>query len=182
MVHALLAGEQILDVRKGGLREEQRRFDVQARRFWLYPTTEHQRPELVKPAYRRWVVPERGEDDRLRIDGWAEVAGVARITDEALLDALDSKFIWTRAYAESRLHWKHQQPLWILALRAYRLADAVELPMRAEYAGCASWVELHGLPAEPGSLPSEPALSDESFTARMKLCADALPGGFADPD
>ena len=40
VVHALLEGEQILDVRKGGLREDGRHFSVQSTRFWLYPTAE----------------------------------------------------------------------------------------------------------------------------------------------
>ena len=179
MVRALLAGEQILDLRKGGLREEQRRFDVRTRRFWLYPTTEHQRAELVKPAYRRWFA-DAPPADRLRIEGWADVIGAATINDQAVLESLESKFVWTRGYAESRLQWKHRQPLWVLALRAFRLIEPVEVPMRAEYAGCASWVDLDGLPTDPSSLPSEAALSDESFAARLKLCADAIPGGFRD--
>ena len=52
VVHALLEGEQIVDLRKGGRREDGRHFDVPARRLWLYPTAEHLRPELLKAAYR----------------------------------------------------------------------------------------------------------------------------------
>ena len=55
VVQALLEGEQILDVRKGGIREDGRHFAVQSTRLWLYPTFEHQRPELLKPAYARWI-------------------------------------------------------------------------------------------------------------------------------
>ena len=55
IVHALLEGEQIVDVRKGGLREDGRHFDVTSRCLWLYPTAEHQRAELLKPAYRHWI-------------------------------------------------------------------------------------------------------------------------------
>ena len=55
VVHALLEGEQILDVRKGGLREDGRHFSVQANRFWLYPTAEHQKAELLKQPYRHWI-------------------------------------------------------------------------------------------------------------------------------
>jgi hypothetical protein len=181
VVRALLAGEQILDLRKGGLREERRRFDLPTRRFWLYPTTEHERPELVKPAYRRWLSEAAPPADRLRIEGWADVVGVATITDQSVLDALDSRFVWTRDYVESRLHWKARQPLWVLALRAFRLLDPIEVPMRAEYAGCASWVDLHDLPAEPASVASEPALSDESFAARLELSANSVPGGLPTP-
>ena len=54
-MRALLEGEQILDVRKGGLHEDGRHFAMQSTRFWLYPTAEHQRPELLKPAYRHTV-------------------------------------------------------------------------------------------------------------------------------
>jgi hypothetical protein len=183
VVRALLAGEQILDLRKGGIREDERRFDVRSRRFWLYPTTEHQRPELVKPAYRRWVTSGGDEPtEHLRIDGWADVVGVATITDAAVLESLESKFVWTRAYAEGRLQWKQRQPLWVLALRAFLLAEPVDVTMRAEYVGCASWVELDGLPDDPASLPSEPALSDESFAARLELCSGAIPGGLAAPE
>jgi hypothetical protein len=188
VVHALLGGEQILDLRKGGLHEEQRRFAVRTNRFWLYPTTEHERAELLKPAYRRWIDDPAPATARriapataLRIEGWAEVVGVATISDADVLEALDSKFVWTRAYAETRLSWKHRQPLWVLALRASRLLDPLSVPLRDEYAGCSSWVEVADLPSDPAALPSEPALSDESFAARMKLCADALPGGFASP-
>jgi len=55
IVHALLEGEQIVDLRKGGIREDGRHFELPARRMWLYPTAEHQRAELLKPAYRHWV-------------------------------------------------------------------------------------------------------------------------------
>ena len=51
-MRALLEGEQILDVRKGGLREDGRHFALHSQRLWLYPTAEHQKPELLKPAYR----------------------------------------------------------------------------------------------------------------------------------
>ena len=138
IVHALLAGEQILDVRKGGLREEGRHFAVRADRFWLYPTTEHERAELVKPAYRRLIEPAPVEQPRtIEIAGWADVVGVATITDRAFLDAIESKVVWTRDYVESRLEWKRRDALWILALRAHRLLDPISIPFDpgAEQAG-----------------------------------------------
>ena len=48
-MRALLAGEQILDLRKGGIREEGRHFALRSTRVWLYPTVEHQERELVRP-------------------------------------------------------------------------------------------------------------------------------------
>jgi len=49
------------------------------------------------------------------------------------------------------------------------------VPWRDTYGGCTSWVELDGLPDDPASLPSEPALSDAAFEARLKGAVDAMP-------
>lgn len=183
-MHALLEGEQILDVRKGGLHEDGRHFGVQSTRLWLYPTFEHQHAELLKAPYRHWIDLDTGTappEGTIRIEGWADVVGVATLTEPEHLAALDSKLIWTTEYAESRLKWKRRDPLWVLALRAYRLREPIEVPYRDEYAGCTSWVDLAGLPADPASVPSEPALSDVAFEARLEGVREALPHGLAPP-
>jgi hypothetical protein len=183
IVHALLEGEQVLDVRKGGLREDGRHFGLQATRVWLYPTAEHQRPELLKPPYRHMIdlASASPVGEPIRIDGWADIVGMATVTEPEQLTALDSKLIWTFDYAESRLRWKKRDPLWVLALRTYRLLEPIVVPWREEYGGCTSWVDLEGLPGNPASLPSEPALSDIAFEGRMKGVIDALPEGLTEP-
>ena len=184
VVRALVSGEQILDVRKGGVREDNRHFDLQATRLWLCPTAEHQKPELLKPAYRRWLddsIAATPSDGSIRVEAWADVVSVATITDSEELGKLASRFIWTTDYAGSRLSWKKRDPLWVLALRAHRLLEPITVPWREEYRGCASWVDLEGLPADPASVPSEPALSDESFAARLQLTQNELPGRFETP-
>jgi hypothetical protein len=182
VVHALLEGEQILDVRKGGLREDGRHFSVQATRFWLYPTAEHQKPELLKEPYRHWIELAHAAPvgEPITIEGWADVVKLATVTEAEELDAIASKLIWTDDYAASRLGWKKRDPLWVLALRVHRLVDPVTVAWDAGYGGCTSWVELADLPADPASLPSEPALSDVAFAARLKGCVEALPT-LADP-
>lgn len=180
IVHALLAGEQIVDVRKGGLREEGRHFALTATRMWLYPTFEHQRPELVKPAYRHWVEPGRA-DGEIRLEGFADIVGVAELTEPDQLAALDGKLIWTGEYAASRLRWKRRDPLWVLALRVHRLCEPILVPYRGVYGGCTSWVELEGVPADPDQLASEPALSDIAFETRLAGLRDALPDGLHAP-
>ena len=89
--------------------------------------------------------------------------------------AIASKLIWTDDYAASRLGWKKRDPLWVLALRVHRLLEPVTVAWDAAYGGCTSWVELQGLPDDPASLPSEPALSDVAFAARLKGSVEALP-------
>ncbi|HEX6310018.1 MAG TPA: DUF1802 family protein, partial [Acidimicrobiia bacterium] len=107
IVRALLEGEQIIDVRKGGLREDGRHFGVHANRLWLYPTAEHQRPDLLKAAYRHTVELSPGSPvgEPIRIDGWADVVGTATLTEPEQLAALGSSFIWTADYVASRLKW-----------------------------------------------------------------------------
>lgn len=199
IVRALLAGEQIIDLRKGGLREPGRHFGLPAVRCWLFPTVEHQRPELLKPAYRRWAedtaaapvtgapqgAPGRSAggtpEGTIEIGGWAEIVGVATITDEGALDALDARVVWTRDYVERRFAWKRRDPLWVLALRVHRLLEPRRIPWRDAYRGCASWVNLTDLPCDPVELPSTPAVTDVAFKARLAGLAEALPGGFRPP-
>ena len=176
VVHALLEGEQIIDLRKGGLREDGRHFDVSARRFWLYPTAEHQQPALLKAAYQHWtelaVASPVGET--ITVPGWAEVTDIATISEPEHLAALDSKSVWSDDYAQTRLKWKRRDPLWVLVLRVHRLAEPVAVPWDDAYGGCTSWVSLAGLP-DLAAAPSEPALSDVAFEAKRKGIRDALP-------
>jgi len=184
VVRALLAGEQILDVRKGGIREAGRHFGIRSTRLWLYPTVEHQRPELLKPAYRHWVpetVTAAPPGRAIRVEGWADITGIATITDPAVLDALDGRFIWTTEYAGSRLAWKARDPLWILALRVHVLEEPITVPYADAYGGCTSWVDLEGLPDDPARLPAHPAVSDSSYESRSAAVAEAIPGGLEAP-
>ena len=177
IVHALLEGEQILDVRKGGLREDGRHFSLHAPRLWLYPTAEHQRPELLREPYRHWIdlASAAPVGEPIRIEGWADVVRVATISEPDDLAAIESKLIWTSDYAEARLGWKRRDPLWVLVLRVHRLATPLTVPWNDAYGGCTSWVTYAGLPADPAALPSEPVLSDVAFEAKYKGIRDALP-------
>ena len=105
VVHALLEGEQILDVRKGGLREDGRHFSLRSTRLWLYPTAEHQKPELLKEPYRHWIdlAHSAPVGEPITIEGWADVVRVATISETSELEAIESKLIWTSEYAASRL-------------------------------------------------------------------------------
>ena len=106
---------------------------------------------------------------------------VARVDDADALRDLDSKLIWTGDYVRSRLQWKRRDALWVLVLRVHRLLEPLTVPWRDEYGGCTSWVDLDGLPADPTSVPSEPALSDGAFEARLGFAANDLPNGFEAP-
>ncbi len=178
-VRALAEGEQLVTLRKGGIREIDRHFRVEHDRFFLYPTFDHQRSDLVReshqPELRRaleegvWPDGEPCEEaviedginqpDRVRIRAWAEVAAHYTVTDPRCVDALAPFYVWTTDYAEKRLAWKRRHPLHVLVLRTYRIPRPVTVKVREEYGGCRSWLELQrDLPFE-----GTPVLADEEF-------------------
>lgn len=172
--NSLLEGEQIITIRKGGIREDGRHFSVPHDRFFLFPTYEHQAHELVKPAYRSSIdrTMVNAVHGELAIPGWCEVTDIFRITTPEELDALDSKHIWTSAYVTERLKWKKRDPLWILVLRTYRLDDPLRIPLLDSYGGCKSWVDLEARLDFNG----EVALSETAFGAKRQGIRDALAG------
>jgi hypothetical protein len=170
-VKALELGETALVVRKGGIREKA--FAVANRRFLLLPGYEHQRPELLKPAYRELLkeIPDLTDDGPLRFTSLAEVRGAYEISEPESLAAIDPYHIWTPEYAESRFRWRPKKPLTVLVLRVYLLPDPVELPYSAAYGGCKSWIELQEPVFTAGA---RPALSDEGFERLVSPALDVL--------
>src|SRR3954451_82224 len=75
-VRALAEGEQLVTLRKGGIREPDKHFALDHRRFFLYPTFDHQRADCVReshqPEMRRaleWRAPPHPKMRRAREEG-----------------------------------------------------------------------------------------------------------------
>ena len=51
-VRALAEGEQLVTLRKGGISESDKRFKLDHDRFFLYPTFDHQRRDLVRESHQ----------------------------------------------------------------------------------------------------------------------------------
>lgn len=173
-IAALAEGAQVLIVRKGGIGEK--RFELPHPRFFLFPTYEHQRPELVKPEFRdRFAGPlaRREEPALLPLPAYAELVASHPIHDPDALAAIDGLHILSQDYAAERLRWRRKHPLWAAVLRVWRLPEAPVLTVGPEHGGCVSWVEL---PASvvPGRL--EPALDDAAFAEAAARVEDALAG------
>ncbi|MFC4305161.1 DUF1802 family protein [Cohnella boryungensis] len=162
-VKALESGRQIIVLRKGGIAEETREFKLESPRFYLFPSFEHQRPELVLPEASETVRLTEAEaaelPGQIRVDSFAEVVEDIEVTDAETLSRLEGLHIWTEDYAEERLKWKKTKPLHVLVLRVYRLDSPQTLPMRDSYAGCKSWIQLEDIVASPRT----PVMSDEQF-------------------
>ena len=51
-VRALAEGEQLITLRKGGIREPGKAFRLAHERFFLYPTFDHQAGDLVRESHQ----------------------------------------------------------------------------------------------------------------------------------
>ncbi|MBD2347229.1 DUF1802 family protein [Anabaena subtropica] len=161
-INALESGKTIMLLRKGGIHEKKGRFQVAHDQVLLYPTYEHQQPSLLKPEYANLVHPVTSgwHPETVRIGSWAHITDVLAISDEAIVNALLPFHIWNENFISDRLKWKPQQPIFILLLRTYKLPQEQEIPYRAEYGGCKSWIDI----ASPMQLQdSQAVLSDSDY-------------------
>lgn len=166
-VNALEQGETIVLLRKGGIREEAGRFRVEYDRVLLYPTVEHQKPELVKPVYADQIHPVTSgwHPAQVRIGSWAHITDILQIDTAEVVAALFPFHIWNEQFVSDRLRWKPSQPLYVLLLRVYQLASARLIPYSEMYGGCKSWINLH----QAFDLnDSHPVLSDRTYAQTVE--------------
>ncbi len=169
-VEALASGDQMIAIRKGGIHEETKQFDLKSNAFVLFPAYEHQKETLVRHKHTSRVTELRlaGCPNPLEIGVYAEVTQEWLLEDESKLKQLEQYHIWTEQFAQIRLHWKKEQPLHILALRVYLLEEVFELSDPLQYTGCKSWFELP-FDVDAGKSKLKPVLDDQDYEKRIKL-------------
>jgi hypothetical protein len=177
VVDALGRGEQIIILRKGGLREGRGGFQVEHSEFFLFPTLFHQQRDAVLPEARRRFdeLAPRFAADVLRIEYFARVVTWQRLESLADAESLRGQHIWREAVIADRFEWGRSRQIHAMAVRVFRLPGIVELPMLPEYGGCKSWVELA---REISAEGARPVLDDEAFAeklARFETAAVAKP-------
>jgi len=161
-VNALEKGETIMLLRKGGIHEQGGRFQVAHEEILLYPTYEHQQSFMLKAEYTNLVQPVTSgwHPETVRIGSWAVITDILPVSNESIVNALLPFHIWNEYFISDRLIWKARQPLYILLLRTYTLPQVQEIPYRAEYGGCKSWIDL----AQPiNTQGAEAVLSDFAY-------------------
>ncbi len=186
-------GSSCVTLRKGGVREPGKHFELEHNRFFLYPTFDHQRNDLVReshhPELRRaleegvwadgeppaWALTADGgiaQPDRVRIRAWAEVAGAWTVTDRRAIEALSPVLRVDHGLRREAPDWKRRHPLHVVLLRTYRIPRPVTVKVRDDFGGCRSFLEItRDLPFE-----GTPVLSDEEFdrvAAEISRIADA---------
>lgn len=174
-IYALESGQTIMLLRKGGIREQQGRFQVLHPQVLLYPTFEHQQSLLLKAAYADMVqqVPSGWHPETVRIGSWAEITDILPVSDEVIVRRLLPFHIWNEDFIRDRLKWKPQQPLFILLLRTYQLSHVQEILYQTEYSGCKSWIDI----TSPIHLKaSQPVLSDSNYQNLVKEIRSIVDG------
>ncbi len=174
-VDALTTGKTIMLLRKGGIKEEGNSFKVAYNQVLLYPTFEHQRPELLKADYATRVQPVESlwHPETIRICSWAEITDIFQVSAAETVAALLPYHIWNEEFASTRLKWKPRQPLYVLLLRTYKLPQVREIQYMPEYGGCKSWIDI----AEPISIAgSVPVLDDATYTQQVREIRSIVSG------
>ncbi|MGB3535964.1 MAG: DUF1802 family protein [Microcoleaceae cyanobacterium] len=146
-VKALEEGDMILLLRKGGIKEQGGNFSVKYHRVLLYPTIEHQNPNLLKSEYAPPVkiVASGTHYDEIKISSWADITHILPLNfsqAERIIAPLESFHIWTQQWVRDRFNYKPKQPLYLLMLRTYILSESILIPNHSSYQGCRSWIDL----------------------------------------
>ncbi|KAA8958353.1 DUF1802 family protein [Mycobacterium sp.] len=162
VVQALLEGRQSVLLRKGGIGEK--RFEVAAEKFLLFPTVAHAHAQRVRPEHRDLLVAASADStqDRVVIRAAAEVVAAVPVHRPERLGDIEDLHIWTAdSVREDRLDFRPKHRLTVLVVRAMALAAPVSLARRPEYAGCTSWVWV------PVTATAATPVSDDATLGRV---------------
>jgi len=163
---ALAEGRQILILRKGGIAEGPRGFEVSDRQFFLFPTYLHQAAESIIPDWRA-ALQECSIDPtpgHVSLTHYAIVTSWLKISSLDKLRAIEGAHIWSDEIVAERFHRWSEESVIALLVRVYALPSPVLLDSLESYAGCKSWISL----AEEVSLEgARPVLSDEDFERKL---------------
>ncbi|CLU57723.1 CRISPR-associated endoribonuclease cas6 [Mycobacterium tuberculosis] len=166
-VHALLDGRQTVLLRKGGIGEK--RFEVAAHEFLLFPTVAHSHAERVRPEHRDLLGPAAADstDECVLLRAAAKVVAALPVNRPEGLDAIEDLHIWTaESVRADRLDFRPKHRLAVLVVCAIPLAEPVRLARRPEYGGCTSWVQLPVTPTLAAPVHDEAALAEVAARVR----------------
>jgi hypothetical protein len=165
---ALGEGRQTILLRKGGVAESGGVFRPEFTEFWMYPTHLHEAQQGLRDEFAAPPGPTSPGSVRLELRAVASLFAWVDDLDAAL--RLSEFHVLTEETVRKRFAYR-MPGLWVLDIRAYRAASAVELPILPEHAGCRTWVPLDPAPA---AMPLTPVLPDAIAAARREALAAAL--------
>lgn len=159
-------GQQILLIRKGGIREEGNTFTINDPEFFLMSTYEHQNASLLQPPYVPKLEAIQAvlyDPGKVTLRAYAVVDTILVARNDEQVNAVASETIWNATYVKQRFDFNPYDPLYLIILRVYNLPESVAIPMRSAYEGCKSWVTLEEPISTAGATP---AIPDAEFARR----------------
>ena len=168
---ALEDGRQILLLRKGGIHESAGEFEPDHPTFILFPTFLHQNLAMLKPSEHAGFTARAAAPAKVTLSAVGPVTDILRLQSRSQMDALDDQHIWTPPLIDMRFNYRPANPLYLLLVRAYRLATPTTVDNTPAYAGCKSWVPLDR-PVD--ATVSSPAITDDEYERRRSLIRGRL--------
>lgn len=170
---ALGRGDQSVILRKGGIAEGRGGFGFDHTEFYLFPTWFHGQLDKVRtPAA---VLPLQ-DPESVTVSHFASVEWSGRVGDREAVHRLTEFHILESSVVEERFAYDTASGslggdgIHVAFVRVYRLEPPATLPMRKEFGGCRSWIELPEI--EPAALVS--VLSDEEHNRRRERLSGLL--------
>ena len=145
VVKALENGDQTVILRKGGILETASGFKIESKKFFLFPTYEHQSEDGIKPQFHKYLdviknnQPKNGHN---KITSYAEVLQEIDLDSEDKINALSSFHIWSDSYIKTRMNWMPEKPLKAVFLKITKIPE-LEIPIKEEFQGCKSWIDIN---------------------------------------
>lgn len=175
-MRALREGRQVILLRKGGIREAEGEFMVEARDVLLFPTYLHEEEQagMLQPCYEAWLAEEQARQpagEAVRIDAAARITDIHVVTDGDALLRLGSQHIYSEKFLRYRVQNEPHKPLYCLFLRTYTLPASAVIPMGMDYYGCKSWITLEQPLSTDGAVP---VMSDAAYAERVRVTRKLL--------
>jgi hypothetical protein len=171
VVKALEVGDQNIILRKGGILESDSGFKLETKKFFLFPTFEHQSLKNLKPEFQGYLeevkknTPSNGHN---KISSYAEVIEEVDLSSEDKINSLSPFHIWSDSYIKERMNWMPEKPIKAVFLRVFKI-PVKEILLKNEYQGCKSWININEELAS-----GEPVLSESDFQSKLKKFKESV--------
>lgn len=175
---ALEDGNQTILLRKGGILEYKKGFEIRQKSFLLFPTLEHQAEEYLQSKYLQTydllLRGNKSQDIQNKTNTLlilARIEAIQEFHDHEMLPELEKYHIWNEKYVNMRMNYNPKKPMNALLLRVYKLPQPISIDVNPEWAGCKSWIDIdiaEKYGNQFGSVPkmfdqSEPVIKDKEF-------------------
>ena len=165
VVKALEQGKQTVILRKGGILETASGFNIESKKFFLFPTWEHQETKHVKPEFHEFlnsILNKKPEEGFNKISSYAEVLYEKDVKSNDVINNLLPFHVWSDSYIQERRNWMPEKPMKAVFLKIIKIPE-FNLPLQPEFSGCKSWIELNSNFQE-----GESALKDNKIEERLQ--------------